>query len=167
MSEDRPGGVLNYRAKPNTRLTNSIRSAFCWTIIGLAYGSVLASFSFLSAGFGHGTYVLMGLCSSPISLIQDVFVSLFSIPLLWGLLGTLLGLASYRAGRVVFLILIAAHYSALAIILCVGNFADWSYVPRAPLLVWPGFVIYLVGQIALWAVFGHRVRASRNQRTIY
>lgn len=55
---------------------------------GLAYGFVLAFLGLLSAGWGHGTYVVIGLTSAPFGLAQDVVVGLLGAPIMWMLLAS-------------------------------------------------------------------------------
>lgn len=131
--------------------------------IGFAYGFGLMVLSIGAAGFGHGTYVLMGLSSAPLSILSllprgdfRVLIALLGTPVLWLLIGFLLGLSpSLRRVRCV-LVVMAVHYSTALLLLLPAShseFSDWSYVPKVQGVFIMGIVFYVIGQAFVWLAF--------------
>jgi hypothetical protein len=121
--------------------------------IGLAYGILLAIMGFLAAGFGHGTYVVIGLSSAPCGLGQNVIFALIGAPLLWLLSAFLSGGSRHWAWRALYLFVMTVHYVSLPWILQAPSpFADWSYVHKVEGLFWAAIVFYCAGQIGLWGL---------------
>src|SRR5687767_11908630 len=87
---------------------------------GLFYGIVLTCIGVGAAGAGHGTYVVLGLYSSPLSLTQTIPVALFGTPLLWSIAAALVSAVRHWPARIVFLIAMAVHYGALPFVLASG-----------------------------------------------
>jgi hypothetical protein len=138
---------------------------------GLLYGIVLTCIGVGAAGAGHGTYVVMGLYSSPLGLTQEIVIALFGTPVLWCVAGALVGVVRYWPPRIAFLIAMAVHYGALPLILASGSvFGDWSHAERYPDVVIFGVIAYAVGQLILWVLFvlgvfgiSPRVRSRTNR----
>ncbi len=70
---------------------------------GLCYGLLLLAFGFLATGAGHGTIVVAGLSSSPVGLTQRVLLAIFAPPVLWCMVGAMLGWVTQRTLRGLFL----------------------------------------------------------------
>ena len=78
---------------------------------------------------------------------------IFNTPILWCLVGLLLGCVNYRIPRGLFFASMLVHYAALPFILSNGSFfGDWSYVNRVSGGVTLALMIYGLGQAALWTV---------------
>lgn len=119
--------------------------------VALIYGAVLAVCSFVAAGFGHGTYTLLGLAGSPFAVLGIPAAFLAACFQWCGLV-----LARSWIGHRYLAAILIVHYAAGALLLTVSAspYADWSYVGKLPqsarvILVF-GFLCYGVGQIALW-----------------
>jgi hypothetical protein len=122
--------------------------------VGMVYGLVQAFLAFVATGAGHGTYVFLGLSSSPISLTQSIGNSLLAIPIIWSVMGALAGLAGNRVCRALFGAAMLAHYAALPVVLGHGsNFGDWSYLEKVGGLTPIAFGVYAIGQAVLWGLF--------------
>jgi hypothetical protein len=124
-------------------------------IIGLGYGAVLCLIGILVAGFGHGTYALLGLAGAPFSFLGTpiaIIATLFQ----WWLLAV--ACQKMHLPKPYFIGFLFAHYVAAAALLLLpsSDFADWEYVRRIPqsyrLLLAFGFVWYLIGQMVVWKV---------------
>lgn len=141
--------------------------------LGAAYGLALTGFGILAAGAGHGTYVPIGLFSSPLgvaavlasagprwaSLTEPaMMVVFFGTPLLWAVGFWLCGAESSRARRG-FLIGILAHYAVAVALLAREPFGDWSHLTRTGTVSAIGVLVYLVGQTLLWLRY---IGASRH-----
>jgi hypothetical protein len=145
-----------------TEQTNWTLAAFA-SLIGLLVGLILSFVGFIAAGIGHGSYVIIGLVSSPFGLLGNVLIALFVAPVLWALFGYLAATAAQRNKRRLFLALMAIHYLTLLPIWSnPDGFGDWSYVGRVRDEVMLGFVLYGIAQIALWAVFAHATTRGQD-----
>jgi hypothetical protein len=139
------------RCNARWRVRASFRRTVVCAAAGLSYGLALAVTAFLAAGFGHGSYVLAGLYSAPLSLFGSVPVALLCPPALWCSAGALLGRSSGPGGLAALVVLLVAHYASLpAILRPPGVFADWEYVARVKGIVWAGIVLYAAGQVTIW-----------------
>lgn len=119
--------------------------------LGLAYGCALAFIGFLAAGFGHGCYVIIGLSSAPLGLLQNILISLIGGPVLWTVVGLLLGTSRHLVLRLAFLATMLSHYASLFHVLRSPSiFADWDYLPKVQSIVWIGFAVYAIGQALIW-----------------
>lgn len=160
---DEPNSILEYSS---TALTGRHPFGIDWRRclnfagLGLGYGLLLMFVSFLAAGIGHGTYTVMGLCSSPLGLFGSILIALFGIPVVWCCIGILLAMAtpSCRWALLAFPGVMLLHYLALASILATGEFADWGYVRRVQEMFWGGIFLYLAGQAGIWLFFVARLR---------
>jgi hypothetical protein len=120
---------------------------------GLFYGIVLAGLGFVATGAGHGTYVVIGVSSSPFGLTQNIPITNLAAPLLWSVVCVLLSLLAYRVPRALFFATMLAHYAALPLILLgKSTFGDWSYASKMPGFVAMAVAIYAFGQFCIWAV---------------
>jgi hypothetical protein len=129
-----------------------------YSALGFGFGTLLAVMGFLAAGFGHGTYVIIGLSSAPCSLAQDLLLALIAPPFLWAILTFFAAGARHRVWQMLFLTSLGSHYASL---FWVWNnpsgFADWRYVHKAAELVWAAIGVYGLGQIALWSLFVYKI----------
>lgn len=123
-------------------------------LIGLGYGFVFMFMGFFAAGFGHGSYFVIGLSSAPCGLVQDVIVGLLGGPLLWLLAAFLSGGSRNWSWRLLYLLVMTTHYVSLFWILrAPSRFADWSHVHKqVEGLVWAAIGFYCAGQVALWGL---------------
>jgi hypothetical protein len=136
-----------------------IRYAIC----GAIYGMGLAALSFLAAGAGHGTYVVLGLASAPLGIL-GITVALIGLPFWWTGLFVLA-----RRNQGAFIGAMLVHYLSGAVLLTnhrfADSFGDWNYfagmwaTSRAFLVGW--FVWYLAGQMFLWIGLLSRVPLAR------
>ena len=133
----------------NRMLQKSVKSA----LGGVLYGLGLTSIGFLMTGAGHGTYILLGLASAPLSFF-GFFESLAGPPLLWGLVGGLLPYTRKYRYRQIFVSIMLLHYLAVLVIPFFEEYGDWKYLKRVwdrnPVVVIIGFTLYVVGQSAIW-----------------
>lgn len=120
---------------------------------GLAYGLGLTGVGVLLAGAGHGTYLLLGVASAPLSLL-GIPVSMVSPPLLWGVIGGLLSHAHKSPQRQILLAAMALHYVAVLLLPLFEGYAEEKYIARAlevnPVVVGLGVTLYLLGQVIIW-----------------
>src|ERR1051325_4997874 len=144
-------------------------------VAGFHYGVFLLFFSFIAAGAGHGTSVVIAVAESPfpVSGPSSVVDTLFGdigdwalaftlvIPLFWTVVGALLGASDRSIPRALFLIFMVGHYVGIPLILGPGEgFDGWEYVNRALGAVVIAAAIYVAGQFILWFVF------LREQRSV-
>ena len=125
-----------------------------WTLaVCVVYGIVLCAMGVLVAGFGHGSYMLIGLAGAPFSFL-GIPISIAAALTQWMLLVAVgQRLSTSKAFYVAFLML---HYVSALLLLSLpsSKYADWSYVGSLPqslrLLLLLGFSWYLLGQVFLW-----------------
>jgi hypothetical protein len=141
---------------------NSERTSYFGLWCGAAYGLILTLFGFIAAGFGHGTYALLGIWSAPLSLLWAPF-ALFGAIALWAGVGLLLGSLVRSAQRVEFLIFISVHYAGAMVFLFTQEYSEWAYFlkawERVPWTIMGGILTYFMGQVFMWLVF---LRTSRG-----
>ena len=127
----------------------SVKLALC----GLLYGLGLTSLGVFMAGAGHGTYLLLGVGSAPLSFL-GFFVSLAGPPLLWTGIGGLLPYARKQPERRLLVIIILLHYLGVLLIPFFDEYAEWKNFEKAwgenPVIVLTGLSLYFVGQIMIW-----------------
>lgn len=123
---------------------------------GLLYGLALAFWSFAAAGAGHGTYVVMGLSSSPLGFL-GVPIAIFGSPIFWAFIGFLLSKAHRPSYKLAFLLFIVVHYVIIVPLLATQPFGDWEYFSKAwsmiPLAIIGGLTTYIIGQVAMWFAY--------------
>jgi hypothetical protein len=145
------------------------KGRFKLTLAGFTYGLILCAFSFIAAGYGHGTYTLMGLSSAPVCLF-GVLPALLGCPLLWALIFALVG-TGLKKLRWVFVAVMTLHYGVAVVVLTWpgGFYSNWDYISRfrgnyAFLTVF-GFATYAAGQLFLWVRFARLYSAPiKNTR---
>ena len=130
------------------------------TCIGLAFGIALMLLSFCAAGFGHGTYVLLGLSSSPLGALplenSLFFVALLGTPILWGLIWLLVALLPDMTAGAILVVVMGLHYVTALFLLSGESFGDWSYIPKVRDVFTLGSGLYCAGQVTLWVVILRR-----------
>jgi uncharacterized membrane protein YbaN (DUF454 family) len=135
--------------------------------LGAVYGTGLAFLGYFAAGFGHGTYTVLGIVSAPMGIVGILF-ALISLPFLWTGIFVLL----HRRKRL-FAMAMLLHYLGAMVLLTVPRFAesfgDWNYLgrvwARSPGLLVVCFLWYAAGQIFVWMDFTANIRVhSRNSR---
>ena len=138
-------------------------------IAGLLYGLLLAIVGFLATGAGHGTYVLIGVSSAPLGFL-GIMIALLSPPLLWAIIGWLLSRSERSPDRIIFLVIMAVHYSSLWRLLRREPYGDWEYFDRMwqswPVIMATGIASYLVGQGVIWLYFLRRQNEYRRNRSV-
>ncbi len=126
--------------------------------LGLIYGAVLAFWGLMSAGAGHGTYVALGLVSSPLCVL-GIWAALFGPPLYWATVGLAIGRLQQYSARRLLVMLLLMHYVPIVPILSIGPYSDWERLPRvfsvsANLFPFTcGCVFYLAGQCYCWIMY--------------
>jgi len=135
---------------------------------GLAYGTALMFLSFCAAGFGHGSYVLLGLTSSPLGAWpfkgSVIAVALLGTPVLWGLVGLLVALLPDRRARGILVLVMGGHYVTAFFLLWADPFGDWYYLPKMLGVFASGAAVYCLGQIALWTAFVRSKHVCKGDR---
>lgn len=121
-------------------------------IVGFLYGLGLAVFGFMLLGAGHGTSLLLEIASAPLSFLGFVF-PLLGPPIMWGVIGWLLGGSSEFQRRIA-LLLVLTHYLSFALIPLIERYPQGEYLARM-FAYDPGFVVfsfsyYLLGQVLIW-----------------
>ncbi|HKV91041.1 MAG TPA: hypothetical protein VJW20_00685 [Candidatus Angelobacter sp.] len=130
-------------------------SAMKFAATGAIYGTGLTLLAFLAAGYGHGTYVVLGLVSAPLGLL-GIEVAFLSLPFLW----TGIFLLVRRNGGIFFTLMLL-HYLGAAVLLATQKFSDqfgdWDYFAivwsKSRILLVACCIWYLVGQVFLWRSF--------------
>jgi hypothetical protein len=134
-----------------------------FAVAGLGYGLYLSVFGLAAAGAGHGSYVVTGIVSSPLGLLQNTLIAWVGTPLLWCIVGFCLSETTHRVGRVVFLAMMFAHYGCLFFVLrSPGVFADWHHARKILVEVIEIVCFYAAGQIGIWVVFFMNLRKPRT-----
>jgi len=123
---------------------------------GLFYGLALTFWSFGAAGAGHGTYVVMGLSSSPLGFL-GIPIALFSLPIFWAFIGLFLSKVYRPSYKMAFLSFIVAHYLGIVPLLITEPFGDWKRFSKVwtmmPLAIIGGLTTYVIGQVAMWFAY--------------
>jgi hypothetical protein len=120
---------------------------------GLVYGLSLTGVGVLMAGAGHGTYLLLGAASAPLSLLGIPF-SMVGPPLLWGVIGGLLSYSHKSPQRQILPAALALHYLGILSLLFFEGYSEEQYISKAlevnPVVVVLGTTLYLFGQVIIW-----------------
>ena len=132
------------------------------TAIGCSLGLVLALSAFAAAGFGHGSYVLLGLVAAPFCF-GGVLVALVATPLLWAFASFLAASVESRPRRAL-LFLLPLHYFSALVAVTAWPYADWRYVWHPAAAVVIGAVTYATMQVYVWLLFRHAGRVGRAHR---
>jgi hypothetical protein len=138
------------------------------TSFGLIYGLVLGALGWVVAGYGHGSYALIGLASSPLSLL-GVQIALLSPPLIWVIVA-LLGFNASKGAKqnVGFLSVMTFHYLGIAALFFVSPYNDHLTLTRVasvlPVYLSAGVAWYVAGQLLIWYWYLSR-RARRGPRS--
>lgn len=118
-----------------------------------AYGLVLSLFGLMVAGFGHGTFTLLGLAGAPFSFF-GVPAAIAASVTQWG--GLVFARSRFGIPKQYLVAFLVLHYASAALLLLLPSNAlsDWEYVRRLPesyrFLLVVGFGWYCVGQMILW-----------------
>lgn len=141
---------------------------------GFLYGALLSGLGFIAGAAGHGSDLLLWLVLSPLSLVQfvlgdvrgamrDTIVLLLLIvpPIFWAAVGAVLGGVQHRRPRIIFLVMILAHYGAIPIRLIFHEIGEWEYAARVAAVLVPGVALYAAGQVAIWIAF-FRIRSTQD-----
>jgi len=150
------------------------RRAIVGAVVGLAYGYILASLSFLALGAGHGTSVPFFMSSAPLGVLgffgefgfDAVLVG--GAPVVWATFGALVAPSGRTKWRRITQVLALLHYaSALALIAATVQGFGWIRLERAlrqaPEVIVAWAAIYLIGQGVLW---WRTSRGSQLQPTV-
>src|SRR5215467_14292418 len=132
-------------------------------LLGFAYGCALTVFGFLAAGYGHGTYTLLALASSPAGVVGLPGMLLLG-PALWAFVGWLLSRRDRR--KTMFLVVMLLHYAGAVYLLTSSQFADWEIVAgnweRIRFAAVGSYCWYVAGQIVIWITFFMPVRRRQE-----
>ncbi len=127
---------------------------------GFAFGVVLGYLSFLTAGAGHGTYVMVGMSSAPLGLL-GFLAAIFGSPLVWAGVGALLASLDRHGARRWFIVFMFVHYLGGVALLSREPFGDWEGVGRVagamPWVVAAWLTTYGLGQAMIWLTFTRAV----------
>ena len=133
------------------------------TLLGFAYGCALTVLGFLAAGYGHGTYTLLALASSPAGVVGVPGMLLLG-PALWAFVGWLLSRRGTR--KTMFLVVMLLHYAGAAYLLTSSQFADWEIVTmnweQIRVAMVGSLCWYAAGQIVIWTTFFMPVRRRQE-----
>ena len=130
---------------------------------GLLYGLGLTAIGVLMAGAGHGTYLLLGIASAPLSFL-GFFVSLAGPPLLWTAIGGLLPYTRKGPQNRLVVTVMLLHYLGVIFIPLFGDYAEWKYFAKIwetdPVIVLTGLSLYLSGQFIIWSYWFKAKKAN-------
>ena len=130
--------------------------------MGFLYGLLLTVFGVFAASAGHGTYVLIGVFSSPFGLL-GTRAAFFGAIILWSVMGLLLG----SSRKKLFLLTIATHYVGIVLLLNTESFGDWQYFDQAlesnATSIFLGLAIYIVGQLAMWLRYAMSITEAADE----
>jgi hypothetical protein len=131
---------------------------------GVTYGAGLTCLGIMAAGAGHGTYLLLGIASAPLSFL-GIPLSIISPPLLWGLVGWLLSRAERGPQRQIVPALFLVHYAAILLMPLFEDYAEGKYIAitwaHNPVILILGAGVYLLGQGLMWG-YWFRLRTKRR-----
>ena len=133
-------------------MTRTFTSA---VIAGCVYSTVLCLIGVVVAGFGHGSYTLLGLAGAPFSFL-GIPIAIIATLCQWSFLAA--AWQKIRFPKPYFISFLALHYIAATALLLLpsSQFADWEYVGHLPrsyqFLLACGFFWYLIGQVLIWRV---------------
>lgn len=142
---------------------------------GALYRTGLSLVGTLATGYGHGTWVFLGLAAAPLVAIFSllglmwapflsfgVLAAMLASPFMWGWIWSLLRKNDSRRHR--FLIVIIVYYASVIAVLATTYFGEWDYIVRSwqvyPSLIVVGFSWYGAGQILMWLMWF----LNRNQQ---
>jgi hypothetical protein len=122
---------------------------FIHGLCGLVYGIGLSFLGAWAAGWGHGSYVLLILASSPFAALGGS-VAILTPPFMWGGVWALLQARLRQRG--VLVAVISVYYASAALLIAVSPFDEnwnnfWSALRLHSLIIAGGFLWYLVGQV--------------------
>jgi hypothetical protein len=144
------------------RLLTLKQSWLTYGLEGAAYGLCLTVLGWLIAGFGHGSYLPIGVAASPLSLVE-VRIALFAPVLVWALLGILLYNARHGCKRT-FLFAIVLHYLGNISLFAIEPYSELESLHRSieslGIFVSLFALVYTLGQIIMWHNF---LKSSRAQ----
>lgn len=121
---------------------------FIHGLCGLVYGIGLSFLGTWAAGWGHGSYVLLILASSPFAALGGL-VAILTPPVMWGGIWALLQARCWRRG--VLVAAISFYYASAALLVAVSPFDEnWNNFLTASRqhssIIAGGFLWYLAGQ---------------------
>lgn len=140
--------------------------AIVGAVVGFLYGSALALWSLVLFGSGHATSIPLLLSSAPLSvvalagkLVDEPYVgyaykaTLLGAPLVWAAFGSFLALSPRGKRLRLAQVLVVLHYaSGLALVETMGEgLARLQTLPGIHIDIAMWAMVYLAGQIALWA----------------
>ena len=136
-------------------------------VLGCLYGMSLTAVGILLTGAGHGTYVLLGIASAPLSFL-GIISSFVSPPLLWTTLGGLLAYSSKVPQRQIVAVALGLHYAAILLVPFFHDYADRKYIERSwqanPVMITAGAALYVLGQVAIWLYW---VKQGQKRQTSF
>jgi len=175
-----PRAALSSREDGYLRTPN--RSLQWCGVCGFIYGLILVLADGVAQRLGNGSNeyrqglsALLVLYSSPLGVLKGMPV-LFWTPFWWGILGMLLARAGSPRPRLLLFALLAIHYWGVMFLAPNRLSGDWCYFDKdwgaysrlwsdSPSVVLVGVMLYLLGQVMIWAVIGwHAYRNNRRAR---
>jgi len=125
-------------------------------MIGFLYGLGLAVIGILLTAAGHGTYILLGIASAPVSFLGIIF-SIAGPPIFWALVWVLLTYKTRTPQRLFILCILVVHYASIPFVLFFPEYVEEKYFDKVwqahPNLVVFGALFYIMGQGLLWIYF--------------
>lgn len=132
--------------------------------VGFFYGLGLAVFGIMLAAAGHGSSMLLDIASAPFSFLGSVF-SLAAPPIMWSVIGWLLGGSSIYQRRLA-LALVLVHYLSFPLIPLIAKYPESEYLTRMfashPAFVVFSFGFYLFGQVLAWLAWFRPISRQIN-----
>ena len=154
-----------YRPKETMHLT---RHTVKWAIWGGAVGVPMWLLALWCTGFGHGTSIPITLSSSPLSLVP--LPGFLCTPVLWAVIVALAAAPRTRRNRILFLVLMAAHYAVAPALIAWTPLGDWAYVgvtwERVPGVVIGWAIFYCVAQVLAWGAFLGGAKPTPGSRSV-
>jgi hypothetical protein len=134
--------------------------ALLFLVVGVVYGAALVFMGFLLADIGHGSYVLLFIASAPFGLGGAWPMVIFP-PLMWGLVGWLIGSLSRFQQRFA-LALTLLHYVSLPCLSLALHYPErqdlvkmFSHDRQYAVI---GTAAYFLGQLLIWVCWLTRTR---------
>jgi hypothetical protein len=122
--------------------------------VGAAYGACLIVLGWVIAGYGHGSYLPIGIAASPLSLF-GIRVALFVPVILWTGIALFL-LREDRGSRNIVFGIVALHYLGIVALFFVHPYKELEYLwisfEHAGVYVLFFILVYLFGQTTLWSL---------------
>jgi hypothetical protein len=166
-SEGMPhGGNRAISRRKREEIMRLTRHTVKWATLGGATGVPMWLLALWCTGFGHGTYILITLSSSPLSLVP--LPGFLCTPIVWAVIVALAAAPRTRRNRILFLALMAAHYMVAAALIAWTPLGDWGYVGviwnRVPGVVIGWAIFYCLAQVLAWGAFLGGIKPTPSRK---